>query len=309
MTTQTNVEQSHFVSIADWQRAEIETVLVRSAELKAAYREHGASQELAGKSLAMLFHKPSLRTRVSFEVGMTQLGGSGLFITDREIGINSREPVRDVARVLSGYVDGIMIRTFDHHLVRRLAEMATVPVINGLDDLLHPCQILADLLTIREAGFDFDGLSLAYMGDGNNVAHSWINAAALFAIDLRLGVPEGYEPNAELLGAARARGAKVTVTNDPVAAASGAQVVYTDVWASMGQEEEATARQSVFPPYQVNEALMAKAHADAIVLHCLPAHRGDEITDEVIEGERSHVFAEAENRLHAQKGLMATLMA
>ncbi|MGD8394489.1 MAG: ornithine carbamoyltransferase, partial [Candidatus Eiseniibacteriota bacterium] len=189
MARDSAVQNRHLVTLADWQRDEVEHVLARAAELKASFQQEGPSGELTGKSLAMIFHKPSLRTRVSFEVGMNQLGGSALFITDREIGMQSREPVRDVARVLSGYVDGIMIRTFDHQLVRRMAQMATVPVINGLDDRVHPCQILADLLTVREAGLPLDGIAVAYIGDGNNVAQSWINAAALFELDLRLAVP------------------------------------------------------------------------------------------------------------------------
>jgi ornithine carbamoyltransferase len=308
MATDSVVQNRHLVTLADWRREEVDHVLARAAELKAAFKQEGTSQELAGQSLAMIFHKPSLRTRVSFEVGMNQLGGSALFITDREIGMQSREPVRDVARVLSGYVDAIMIRTFDHQLVRRMAQMATVPVINGLDDRVHPCQILADLLTIREAGLPLDDIAVAYVGDGNNVAQSWINVAALFDLDLRLGVPEAYEPDEQLLAAARQRGAKVTVTHDPVVAVAGAHVVYTDVWASMGQEAEAEVRRQAFQAYQVNDGLMAGTDPQGIVLHCLPAHRGEEITDEVIEGPRSRVFLQAENRLHAQKGLLVTLM-
>jgi ornithine carbamoyltransferase len=308
MITDARTTPTHFVSLADWQRPEVDAVLKRAVELKRDYRERGAGRLLDGKSLAMIFHKPSLRTRVSFEVGMTQLGGRALYLSEQEIGMGSREPVRDVARVLSGYVDGIMIRTFSHALVRELSEHAPIPVINGLDDKLHPCQILSDLLTLQELGLAFDGLILAFVGDGNNVAHSWINAAALYEIDLRLAVPPGHEPDRELVDGARRRGARVTVTHDPGAAAAGAHVLYTDVWASMGQEAEAAARRQRFRPFQINQELLRRAAANAVVLHCLPAHRGEEITDDVIEGPHSRVFPQAENRLHAQKALLATLM-
>jgi ornithine carbamoyltransferase len=210
--------------------------------------------------------------------------------------------------VLSGYVDAIMIRTFSHDLVRRLAQYATVPVVNGLDDRVHPCQILADLLTLRELGHELDGLPVAWLGDGNNVAHSWIEAAALFGLDLRLAVPAQYAPDAEILADARRRGARITVTQDPRAAVTGARVLYTDTWASMGQEDEAEARRQVFRPFQVHSALLAAAAPEAVVMHCLPAHRDEEITAEVIEGPQSVVFLQAENRLHAQKGLLVTLI-
>jgi ornithine carbamoyltransferase len=297
-----------FVTLSDWDRPSLEAVLAEAARLKSEFQEQGSSERLRGRTLAMIFHKPSLRTRVSFEVGMAQLGGSALYVTEKEIGIDSREPVEDVARVLSGYVDAIMIRTFKHDLVRGLARHARVPVINGLDDLVHPCQILADLMTLRELGLEFDGLPVAWLGDGNNVAHSWIDAAEIFGLDLRLAVPKGYEPNAGILARARKGGARITVTNDPRAAAAGARMLYTDVWASMGQEDEAAARREVFRPFQLNAALLAVADPRAVVMHCLPAHRGDEITADVIEGPQSVVFPEAENRMHAQKGLLASLI-
>ncbi len=297
-----------FVTLSDWDRPQLEAVLTEAAHVKKGFRERGASDRLHGRTLAMIFHKPSLRTRVSFEVGMTQLGGAAVYITEREIGIDSREAVEDVARVLSGYVDAIMIRTFSHELVRKLAQNATIPVINGLDDLVHPCQILADLMTLRELGFAFDGLPVAWLGDGNNVAHSWIDAAVIFGLDLRLAVPAGYEPQAAFLARAREAGAKVTVTHDPRAAVSGARMLYADVWASMGQESEAAARREVFRPFQINAALLKQADPKAVVMHCLPAHRGEEITADVIEGPQSVVFHQAENRMHAQKGLLVSLI-
>ncbi len=308
MTSNTSIGHKDLVSLADWSAADVRAVLERAAHLKQEFLDQGGSMLLTGKSLAMIFHKPSLRTRVSFEVGMTQLGGAALYISEQEIGMGNREPVADVARVLSGYVDAILVRTFSHQLVRDLATHATVPVINGLDDLVHPCQILADLLTIQEEGLDFAGLQVAWFGDGNNVAHSWINAAALLGLDLRLAVPPGYEPNQAVVDAARARGAQLTIGHDPTAAARDARVLYTDVWASMGQEEEAARRRAAFADFQLNARLVKAAPAEAIVLHCLPAHRDDEITDEVIEGAQSRVFPQAENRLHAQKGLLATLL-
>jgi len=298
-----------FVTLADWDQRALEEVLQESIRLKAELKKSGPSDRLKGRTLAMIFHKPSLRTRVSFEVAMTQLGGASIFITDREIGIDSREAVGDVAKVLSGYVDAIMIRTFRHDLVRGLATEASIPVVNGLDDRYHPCQILADLLTVRELGMDFQNLPVAWFGDGNNVAHSWLEAAAIFGLDLRLAVPAGYEPDREVEQWARAGKGKITITHDPLAAAAGARVLYTDVWASMGQESEAEARRQVFRPFQVNSALLERAHPSAVVMHCLPAHRGEEISAEVIDGPRSVVFHQAENRLHAQKGLLAALLA
>jgi len=300
--------KADFVTLADWDRAALEGVLSEAAALKQEFKSRGPSDRLRGRTLAMIFHKPSLRTRVSFDAGMTQLGGQAIYITEREIGIDSREAVEDVARVLSGYVDAILIRTFSHDLVRRLARYATVPVVNGLDDRVHPCQLLADLMTLRELGLELEGLPVAWLGDGNNVAHSWIEAAALFGLDLRLAVPAQYPPDAAILGEARQRGAKIKMTQDPRAAVAGARVVVTDTWASMGQENEAEARRQVFRPFQVNSALLAAADPKAVVMHCLPAHRGEEITAEVLEGPQSVVFLEAENRLHAQKGLLVSLI-
>jgi ornithine carbamoyltransferase len=237
---------------------------------------------------------------------MYQLGGGAITLTDAEIGINSREPVQDVARVMSGYVSGIVIRTFAHSLPADLARWGSVPVINALTDLSHPCQILGDLLTAYERGMSLDGLAVAFIGDGNNVANSWIEAAARFALDLRIACPEGYDPDAATLARARAAGARVSIVRSPREAADGAHVLYTDVWASMGQEKERAARARVFQGYQINAQIVGAARPDAIVMHCLPAHRGEEITDDVMESPQSVVFEEAENRLHIQRAILAT---
>jgi ornithine carbamoyltransferase len=256
----------------------------------------------------MIFEKSSTRTRVSFEVGAYQLGGHALFLSSRDIQLGRGEPVRDTARVLSRYVDGIMIRAYDHGGVQELACFATVPVINGLTDLLHPCQVLADVFTIQENfGEDLRPRRVAWVGDGNNMANSWLNAASRFGFALRLACPEGYRPDAGILERAQEH-ADILLTDDPREAVEGADVVNTDVWTSMGQEAETEARAKAFAGYHVDDALMKRAARDAIFLHCLPAHRGEEVADAVIEGPRSRVFDEAENRLHVQKALMATLM-
>jgi ornithine carbamoyltransferase len=256
----------------------------------------------------MIFRKSSTRTRVSFEVGMTQLGGHALFLASSASQMGRGESVSDTAQVLSRYVDGIMIRTFDHAEVQEMAEFATVPVINGLTDLLHPCQVMADLQTVQEEfGTDLEGMPVAYFGDGNNMANSWLNAARVFGLELRLACPEGYDPDPEILSKAR-EATRVTLTREPAEAAEGARVLTTDVWASMGQEEEAEARKKVFWPYQVTQELMSLGKGDAIFLHCLPAHRGEEVVAEVIDGPQSRILGEAENRLHVQKAIMMELM-
>jgi ornithine carbamoyltransferase len=262
---------------------------------------------LAGKTLAMIFMKSSTRTRVSFEVGTYQLGGHALFLSPRDVQLGRGEPIADTARVLSRYVDGIMIRTFAHQDIEELATYASVPVINGLTDLLHPCQILADLLTVRQHLGDITTKKYAWIGDGNNMANSWINAAYRFGFDLTIACPKGYEPADHLLARAQ-KVANVKVVRDPMEAAAGAHVVNTDVWASMGQEQEQAERARDFAGYIVDEKLMKKADKDAIFLHCLPAHRGEEVTEGVIEGPQSRVWDEAENRLHIQKAIMAALM-
>ena len=297
------------LSFADLTRAQADRLFDVALRLKADLRAGKAHQEFAGKTLAVLFHKPSLRTRLSFEVAMTQLGGSSLFITDKEIGIGSREPVQDVGRVLSGYVDGIMIRTFDHQLVVNLARHATIPVINGLTDWLHPCQILADLLTMQECGIDLDQAVVAFVGDGNNVANSWIEAATLYGLTIRIACPEGYDPDPTLVARVRSGGpGRVEIHRTAASAAKGADVLYTDVWASMGQEAEREKRLRAFQGYTIDSKALALAKPTAIVLHCLPAHRGEEISDDAIEGRQSMVFQQAENRLHAQKAVLWELM-
>jgi ornithine carbamoyltransferase len=268
-----------------------------------SYRE----TPLAGKTLAMIFAKSSTRTRVSFETGTFQLGGHALFLSARDIQIGRGEPIPDTARVLSRYVDGIMIRTFDHAEVEELARCATIPVINGLTDLSHPCQVLADLFTVCEALGSWEGKRVAWIGDGNNMANSWLEAAEVLGFELRLACPEGYEPNREKFERASTR-TKVLVTEVPEEAVEGAHVVNTDVWASMGQETEAEARRNAFKGYTVDAELMRLADPKAIFLHCLPAHRGEEVSNDVIEGKQSRVWDEAENRLHVQKALLATLM-
>jgi ornithine carbamoyltransferase len=294
-----------FLAIPDFSREELLATLELAARMKSGnYRE----SPLRGKTLAMIFTKSSTRTRVSFEVGTLQLGGHALFLSSRDIQLGRGEPIRDTARVLSRYVDGIMIRTFAHSDVEELARFASIPVINGLTDLLHPCQIMADLLTMRESfGPSLHELKVAWVGDGNNMAHSWLNAAYRLGFELRLACPEGYRPDADILARARET-ANVIVTADPREAVEGADVVNTDVWASMGQEEEAADRARAFAGYCVDDALMARAADRAIFLHCLPAHRDEEVTDSVMEGPRSRVFDQAENRLHVQKAIMATVM-
>jgi ornithine carbamoyltransferase len=297
------------LSFADLTRADVDRLFTVAARLKADLRAGRRHQELAQKTLALIFHKPSLRTRLSFEVAMTQLGGESVFITDREIGIGSREPVQDVARVLSGYVDGIMIRTFDHQLAVGLARHASVPVINGLTDWLHPCQVLADLFTLRERKLDLDRIVVAYIGDGNNVANSWVEAAGLYGLTVRIACPEGYDPDRNLIAQVESSGrGKIEIHRSAAAAAEQADVLYTDVWASMGQEAEHEKRLPIFRPFQINAELLRRAKPGAVVLHCLPAHRGEEITEDVLEGPQSAVFDEAENRLHLQKAVLHELL-
>lgn len=293
-----------FLQIPDLTAAEIGELFDVAGRMKAgSYRE----RPLAGKTLAMVFTKSSTRTRVSFEVGAYQLGGHALFLSSRDLQIGRGEPIKDTARVLSRYVDGIMIRTFAHADVVELARHATVPVINGLTDALHPFQILADVMTMRETFGGWEGRIVAWVGDGNNVANSWLQAAGVLGFELRLACPEGYEPDREVFERAK-RTAMVSVHEDPEDAVRGAHVVNTDVWASMGQEAEADARTLAFKGYNVDADLMTLASRDAIFLHCLPAHRGEEVSNDVMEGPQSRVFDQAENRLHVQKALMAKLM-
>jgi ornithine carbamoyltransferase len=293
-----------FLAIPDFSTEELHALFDLADRMR---RGEYHDKPLAGKSLAMIFMKSSTRTRVSFEVGTWQLGGHALFLSPRDIQLGRGEPIADTARVLSRYVDGIMIRTFAHAEVEELAQYASVPVINGLTDLLHPCQILADLLTVRQHLGGWDGKRIAWVGDGNNMANSWINAAYRLGFELTLACPEGYDPDASILARAR-ECAPVRVVRDPAEAVSGADVVNTDVWASMGQEEEQAKRAKAFAGYTVNGTLMARAARDAIFLHCLPAHRGEEVAAAVIDGPQSRVWDEAENRLHVQKAVMTMLM-
>ncbi len=301
----------HFLDLADWTAADLQYLLDSAVTLKDEYRRGGNPPLLKGKALAMVFQKPSLRTRVSFEMAMQHVGGYAFYLSPQEIGLGKRESTADIARVLGGYVDAIMARTFDHQHILDLARWSPVPVINGLSDYNHPCQAMADLLTIYEEFGRLEGLHLAYLGDSNNVTTSLLMGAAQFGMKMTIGSPQGYQPRAAVLEKAcqLARGRlDVTVTDDPVAAVAGADVVYTDTWTSMGQEAEAEQRRAIFPPYQVNEALLSHAAEHAIVLHCLPAHRGEEITDEVADGPQSRLFPQAENRLHAQKAILVHLL-
>ncbi len=293
-----------FLAIPDYSKDELLALFDLAERMR---KGEYTAKPLAGKSLAMIFMKASTRTRVSFEVGAWQLGGHALFLSPRDVQLGRGEPVEDTARVLSRYVDGIMIRTFAHEEVELLAKYATVPVINGLTDLLHPCQILADILTIRQHLGSIDGRKVAWIGDGNNMANSWINAAYVLGFELTLACPEGYDPDQSILKRAQSK-ANVKVVRDPDEAAEGADVINTDVWASMGQEQEQAVREKAFKGYIVDGKLMKRASSGAIFMHCLPAHRGEEVAAEVIDGPQSVVWDEAENRLHAQKAVMANTM-
>ena len=302
------------LSIHELSAADVEEILTLAADLKAKQKAGIPHKLLAGKTLGMIFEKSSTRTRVSFEVGMYQLGGQALFLSSRDLQLGRGEPIKDTARVLSRYLDGIMIRTYGHERIEELARYADIPVINALSDLLHPCQALTDLLTIREyKGKNLAGLKMAYVGDGNNMTHSLMYAAAKVGMHFAVATPEGYEPNAEVITNAKAdaaaTGATVTITHNPMEAVAGADVIVTDTWASMGQEAEHDARKAVFRPYQVNWELVAESgDPRCIVMHCLPAYRGEEITEDVFEEFADVIFDEAENRLHVQKAIMALIM-
>jgi ornithine carbamoyltransferase len=294
-----------FLAIPDFSTQELYEMLRLAAAMKS--RKY-TDLPLRGKTIGLIFEKSSTRTRVSFEVGAFQLGGHALFLSSRDIQLGRGEPLKDTARVLSRYVDGMMVRTFGHERIEELAKFATVPVINGLTDLLHPCQVMADLMTVQENfGTELKARRIAWIGDGNNMANSWINAAYRFGFDLSLACPEGYEPADHLLARAQ-KAAKVKVVRDPMEAAAGAHVINTDVWASMGQEEEQKKRERDFKGFSVTPMMMKRAAKDAIFLHCLPAHRGEEVAAEVIDGPQSRVWDEAENRLHIQKAIMAVLI-
>jgi ornithine carbamoyltransferase len=301
-----------FLTLDDLSRPELESVLDLAARLKDYLKRGVPHRFLAGRTLGMIFKKPSSRTRVSFEVGMFQLGGLALFLKDQDLGLGVRESVADVGRLFSRYLDGIVIRTFAHTEVEELARYASIPVINGLTDQHHPCQILADLLTIREKFGHWEGIKVAWVGDGNNVANSWLQGAVKMGMHLALACPRGYWPPADLIRKAQeatiASGGSVEILEDPLQAVKGADIIYTDVWVSMGQEAERRWRLEVFQPYQVNQALLNAAKPTTLVMHCLPAHRGEEITADVIDGPRSIVFDHAENRLHTQKAILHFLL-
>ncbi len=295
---------THFLSITELDAAKAQELVERAQKMKTSgYR----SDLLKGKVAALVFEKASTRTRVSFDVAVRQLGGETIFMTPAESQLGRNEPLKDTSRVLSRYTDCMVVRTFGHEKIEELARYADVPVVNALTDKYHPCQVMSDMLTIYERTPDFASLKVAWVGDGNNMANSWINAAMVFPFALTLATPEDYKPDADVLEQARQAGANVTVTTDPEEAVSGAHYINTDVWASMGQEEEQESRCRVFAPYQVNDALLELAAADAKVMHCLPAHRGEELTEAVMEGPKSIVWDQAENRLHMQKAILEML--
>jgi len=296
------------VSLAELSSEDIHEILETARNLKLELRAGVKHEMLEGKTLALIFQKPSLRTRVSFETGMTQLGGHAIYLGPDDIKLGKRETTEDIAIVLSRYVNGIMARVFEHKTVEDLAKYATVPVINGLSDLFHPCQILGDLLTIREKKRTLEGLTLAFIGDGNNVAHSLINGSTKVGMNFRIACPEGYEPNEEIVRSAREIIGSVEITHDPREAAAKADVIYTDVWASMGEEDKAEQKKHAFTGFTVDESLLEIADPDAIVMHCLPAHYDEEITYAASRSEGSAIFDQAENRLHAQKAVLALLM-
>jgi len=299
----------HFLALHDYNEIDLYGILTLARELKEKQKQGIPHRLLDGKTVALIFEKASTRTRVSFEVGVFQLGGHGLFMPSGSSQMGRGEPIKDSARVMSRYCDGVMIRTFGQEIVEEFAKYSDVPVINGLTDLFHPCQIMADLLTVIEHKRTYEALTFAWVGDGNNMANTWIEAAAILGFKLALACPQGYGPDAKVMAWAQAKApGRITLTNDPRAAVSGADVINTDVWASMGQESEQQEREQAFAGYCLDDALLALARPDCIVLHCLPAHRGEEISDSVIEGKNSVVWDEAENRLHIQKAIMATLI-
>ncbi|WP_067837676.1 ornithine carbamoyltransferase [Amphibacillus sediminis] len=312
MDQHTQMKGKDFLTLFDYTTEELTYLLELAKEIKAKHKAGQSYQPLKGKVLGMIFEKSSTRTRVSFEAGIYQLGGIGLFLSTNDLQLGRGEPISDTAKILSGYLDGIMIRTYAQKDVEELAEHASIPVINGLTDDFHPCQVLADLQTIEEVKGKLAGLKLAYIGDGNNMAHSLMVGATKMGMDFSTAAPQDYLPQDAIVQKAQAlaqeTGTTITVTTDPIAAIKDADVIYTDVWASMGQESEQAAREQLFASYQINEELLSHAKEDYLFMHCLPAHRGEEVTADVIDGEHSVVVQEAENRLHAQKALMVVLL-
>jgi len=304
-----NLGRKHLLTISDFTKVEIDAIFEKTSLLKQRYNNGIQHNPLIGKTIALIFDKASTRTRVSFEVAMYQLGGNAIFISHRDSQIGRGESIKDTARVLSRYTDGVVIRTFSHEIVEEFAKYSTVPIINGLTDLHHPCQVLTDVFTIIEKKGSYRGLKVAWIGDGNNMANSWIEAASRLGFDLTLACPEGYWPDKNILDRARKEAkSKIEIVKEPKEAAKGADVLNTDVWASMGQEEEEEKRKKAFKGYQISKDILKLAKKDAIVMHCLPAHREEEITDDVIEGANSVVFDQAENRLHVQKVILEMLL-
>ena len=302
------MKKRDLLNLSDLSRKEIDEIFALARKLKREQKRGIAHRLLAGKTLALVFEKPSLRTLVSFETGMVQLGGHAVFLGPGEIQLGVRESPADCARSLSRWVDLIVVRTFAQKTLEEMALYATVPVINALTDLFHPCQVLADCFTLLEHKGKLEGLKVAFIGDGNNMVHTWMQAAEKFPFSFSVACPQGYEPSAEITRVAKGHGGRIVVANDAAGVAGGADVIYTDVWASMGQEGELEVRRRAFQGYQVNQSLVAMAKRDVLVMHCLPAHRGEEITEEVLEGPRSIVFDQAENRLHVQKAIMAWVL-
>lgn len=297
------------LSLYDLEQEDFDDLFKRAMELKKRHKQGIFDQSLAGKSVGMIFDKPSTRTRISFEAAAIQLSGTPIFMNAGDTQISRNEPVADTARVMSRYIDCLVIRTFSQESIEEYAEQCTIPVVNALSDLSHPCQILSDLLTVIEVKGGYTDINIAWVGDGNNVAHSWLNAAAVLGFNLSLACPEGFKPDAAILARAQASASgKIMVTEIPAEAVDQADIVYTDVWASMGQEEELESRMALFQPYQVNDGLLKYAKKDVCVMHCLPAHRDEEITDEVLEGPHSIVWDQAENKLHMHKAILETLI-
>lgn len=296
---------NHLLKLWDFDKKQLNAYIDRALELKKETRQQVRHQQLAGKVIGMIFEKPSTRTRVSFEAAMYGLGGQVIYLSGRDTQLARNEPLKDMARVMARYVDGVVVRTFGQEVVDELARYSSVPVINALTDLYHPCQILSDIMTVREVKGEVEDLRIAWVGDGNNMANTWIQAASRLGFELTLACPEGYDPDADIMAAAVKEATKpITLVRDPVQAVSEADVVNCDVWASMGQEDEQDERLKVFQPYQVNDELLRRGKADMVVLHCLPAHRGEEITDEVLEGKQCVAFDQAENKLHIHKAIL-----
>ncbi len=301
--------ENNLLSLSTLDKEDFDYLLTRALELKQRHKQNISDLPLAGKTIGLIFEKPSTRTRVSFEVAASQLGGSSIFISSRETQMSRDEPIKDTARVLSGYLDCLVIRTYAQEIIEEFNNFSTIPVINALTDLYHPCQVLSDLMTVVEYKNRYKGLKIAWVGDGNNVANSWVNTAGILDLNLVLACPENYQPDPEIMKNALAAGkGKIKIVTDPGEAVESADVIYTDVWASMGQEEQLEKRKKLFKPFQLNSKLVSMAAKDAIIMHCLPAHRGEEISDKVMEGEQSVIWDQSENKLHMHKAILETFL-